>query len=184
MRSGLFESIGIDPGIIILILLALTVVLLLNVLGNNAKIGRLQRKYKMFMKGMEGQSLEKAFEKKFNQVDRLLEMSNDHNEEILRVKKRFEHMYNKYGIEKYDAFEDVGGKLSFALALLDESNSGIILNAVHSRDNCYLYLKEIVKGESYVMLSQEEVEALRKAVNDEINGVELLGETLKVKSEE
>ena len=39
------------------------------------------------------------------------------------------------------------------------------LNAVHSRDNCFLYLKEIVKGESYVMLSQEEVEALRKAVN-------------------
>ncbi len=41
----------------------------------------------------------------------------------------------------------------------------MILNAVHSRDNCFLYLKEIVKGESYVMLSQEEVEALRKAVN-------------------
>ena len=41
----------------------------------------------------------------------------------------------------------------------------IIRDAVHSRDNCFLYLKEIVKGESYVMLSQEEVEALRKAVN-------------------
>ena len=54
---------------------------------------------------------------------------------------------------------------SFALAMLDKDNSGLILNAVHSRDNCFLYLKEIVKGESYVMLSQEEVEALRKAVN-------------------
>ena len=74
-------------------------------------------------------------------------------------------MYSKYGIEKYDAFDDVGGKLSFALAMLDMDNSGIILNAVHSRDNCFLYMKEIVKGESYVMLSQEEVEALRKAVN-------------------
>ena len=52
-----------------------------------------------------------------------------------------------------------------ALALLDKDNTGLILNAVHSRDNCFLYLKEIVKGESYVMLSQEEVEALRKAVN-------------------
>ena len=71
----------------------------------------------------------------------------------------------EYGVEKYDAFDDVGGKLSFALALLDRENTGVILNAVHSRDNCFLYLKEIVKGESYVMLSQEEVEALRKAVN-------------------
>ena len=71
-------------------------------------------------------------------------------------------------MEKYDAFDDVGGKLSFALALLDKNNTGLILNAVHSRDNCFLYLKEIVKGESYVMLSQEEVEALRKAVNSSI----------------
>ena len=71
-----------------------------------------------------------------------------------------------------DAFDDVGGKLSFALALLDKENTGIILNAVHSRDNCYLYLKEIVKGESFVMLSQEEVNALRKAVNFALDEVE------------
>ena len=64
-------------------------------------------------------------------------------------------MFSKYGVEKYDAFDDVGGKLSFALALLDKNNTGLILNAVHSRDNCFLYLKEIVKGESYVVLSQE-----------------------------
>ena len=43
-------------------------------------------------------------------------------------------MFNKYGVEKYDAFDDVGGKLSFALALLDKENTGLILNAVHSRD--------------------------------------------------
>ena len=74
--------------------------------------------------------------------------------------------------EKYDAFDDVGGKLSFALALLDKNNTGLILNAVHSRDNCFLYLKEIVKGESYVVLSQEEVEALRKAVNFGLGEIE------------
>ena len=68
--------------------------------------------------------------------------------------------------------DDVGGKLSFALALLDQDNSGVILNAVHSRDNCFLYLKEIVKGESYVMLSQEELEALRKAVNFGLENIE------------
>ena len=81
------------------------------------------------------------------------------------IKKNMNVMFSKYGVEKYDAFDDVGGKLSFALALLDKNNTGLILNAVHSRDNCFLYLKEIVKGESYVVLSQEEVEALRKAVN-------------------
>ena len=53
--------------------------------------------------------------------------------------------------------------MSFALAMLDKENNGFVLNAIHSRDNCYLYIKEIVKGESYIMLSDEEVEALRIA---------------------
>lgn len=56
---------------------------------------------------------------------------------------------NKYGIVKYDAFDDVGGKMSFALAMLDKENTGFILNAIHSRDNCFLYLKEIVKASLY-----------------------------------
>ena len=81
-------------------------------------------------------------------------------------------MFSKYGVEKYDAFDDVGGKLSFALALLDKNNTGLSLNAGHSRDNWFLYLKEIVKGESYVVLSQEEVEALRKAVNFGLGEIE------------
>ena len=81
------------------------------------------------------------------------------------MRKNYTRLFSKYGVEKYDAFDDVGGKMSFVLALLDKNNTGVILNAIHSRDNCFLYLKEIVKGESYVMLSQEEVEALRKAVN-------------------
>ena len=110
----------------------------------------------------------KEFTRKFNQIDRLFEAKEDHEKDISKLKDNFSKMYSKYGIEKYDAFDDVGGKLSFALAMLDMDNSGIILNAVHSRDNCFLYMKEIVKGESYVMLSQEEVEALRKAVNQDL----------------
>ena len=163
--SAIFDSIGIDPGIIIILLLILSIFLLVKVVSNNIRLSRLERKYKLFMKGSDAQSLEKVFVRKFNQIDRLYEAKEDHEHDILFIKKLLEQMFSKYGVEKYDAFDDVGGKLSFALALLDKENSGLILNAVHSRDNCFLYLKEIVKGESYVMLSQEEVEALGKAVN-------------------
>ena len=147
--SSIFDSMGIDPGIIIIILLILTLILLANVLGSKMRLSRLERKYKMFMKAKE-----------------------DHEHDISFIKHNMETMFSKYGIEKYDAFDDVGGKLSFALALLDKDNTGLILNAVHSRDNCFLYLKEIVKGESYVVLSQEEVEALRKAVNFGLGNLE------------
>ena len=170
--SAIFDSIGIDPGIIIILLLILSIFLLVKVVSNNIRLSRLERKYKLFMKGSDAQSLEKVFVRKFNQIDRLYEAKEDHEHDILFIKRLLEQMFSKYGVEKYDAFDDVGGKLSFALALLDKENSGLILNAVHSRDNCFLYLKEIVKGESYVMLSQEEVEALRKAVNFGLTEIE------------
>ncbi|MCI5623237.1 DUF4446 family protein [Anaerostipes sp.] len=172
--STIFDSLGIDPGIIIIILLLLVIILLIQSVSGNMRLSRLERKYKMFMKGSDAQSLEKTFVRKFAQIDHLYEAKEDHEHSINFIKKNFNLIFSKYGVEKYDAFDDVGGKLSFALALLDKNNNGLILNAVHSRDNCFLYLKEIVKGESYVMLSQEEVEALRKAVNF---GLEELADT-------
>ena len=170
--SGIFDSLGIDPGIIIIILLILSIILLVNVISSKMRLSRLERKYKMFMKGSDAQSLEKVFVRKFAQIDRLYEAKEDHEHDINFIKHNIETMFSKYGVEKYDAFDDVGGKLSFALALLDKDNSGLILNAVHSRDNCFLYLKEIVKGESYIMLSDEEIQALKIAVNSGLDSID------------
>lgn len=96
-------------------------------------------------------------------LDSLKENESDISEQIRALGSRYSHTLCKYGIVKYDAFDDVGGKLSFALAVLDSENSGFVLDAIHSRDNCFLYLKEIVRGESYIMLSEEEIEALKQA---------------------
>lgn len=164
----MFGGTGWYSGFFNLILCILVIVLLIREFSNGMRIKRLERKYKMFMKGSDAQSLEKMFARKLVQIDRLYEAKEDHEQKLHFLNKEFGTIFSKYGVEKYDAFDDVGGKLSFALALLDKTNNGLILNAVHSRDNCFLYLKEIVKGESYVMLSQEEVEALRKAVNFEL----------------
>ena len=161
-----------DTSLLIILLVILNVILIFIVIGNNVRLSRLEKKYKMFMKGTDAQSLEKSFARKFTQIDRLFEKSEDYEHDINQIKNNLHTMFSKYGVEKYDAFEDVGGKLSFTLAMLDKDNSGPILNAVHSRDNCFLYLKEIVKGESFVMLSQEEVEALRKAVNYGLGEIE------------
>ena len=163
--SAIFENIGIDGIIYYHTFLIIVIILIGSMIIYSLRLSRLERKYKMFMKGSDAQSLEKTFMRKFAQIDRLYEAKENHEQTIKSIVKNFRVIFSKYGVEKYDAFDDVGGKLSFALALLDKENTGLILNAVHSRDNCFLYLKEIVKGESYVMLSQEEVEALRKAVN-------------------
>ena len=57
----------------------------------------------------------------------------------------------------------MGGKLSFALALLDNNDTGFVINAMHSREGCYTYIKEIIKGESYIVLGDEEKEAVEIA---------------------
>jgi len=59
----------------------------------------------------------------------------------------------------------MGGKLSFSMALLDDKNSGCIITSVHTREGCYTYVKEIIKGESFVVLSEEERKALEEAKN-------------------
>ena len=73
---------------------------------------------------------------------------------------RLQNSYNVFmkgkngkSLEKYDAFHEMGGDLSFALTMLDENNTGWILNAMHSREGCYTYIKEVIKGESYIELS-------------------------------
>ena len=74
-------------------------------------------------------------------------------------------MFQKLGIVKYNAFKEMGGNLSFALCMLDSENTGFILNTMHGREGSYTYIKEIIKGEAYATLGEEEKEALEKAMN-------------------
>ena len=161
----LFGSFGEQYGFLTILMIILLLYMLFRTVSQDVRLSRLEKKYKIFMKGNDAVSLEKAFTRKLDQIDKLYEAKEDHANALKDIRKSLDGIYTKYGVEKYDAFDNVGGKLSFALALLDKENTGLILNAVHSQDNCFLYLKEVVKGESFVMLSQEEVEALRKAVN-------------------
>ena len=165
MQSSLLNSLGFDPGLVLIFMMILMVFVLLYLVRVSIKLTRFLKRYRIFMRGKDAVSLEKAFAQKFLEVDKLVEISKNQSFEINRIKSTLSKTTNKIGIVKYDAFPDVGGKLSFALAMLDEENSGFVLNAIHSREGCYTYVKEIVKGESYIVLGQEEKEALRQAVN-------------------
>ena len=165
MQSNILNSLGIDPGIIVIAMMGIMVFVLLYMVRVSMKLTRFMKKYRIFMRGKDAVSLEKAFSQKFLEVDKIVELNKIHANEIRRIKEIQSRTANKIGIVKYDAFPDVGGRLNFALAMLDESDSGFVLNAIHGRDGCYTYIKEIVKGESYVALGQEEKEALRQAVN-------------------
>lgn len=167
MKEGIFGKMGIDSGIIILILMAFVIILFVMLLRVMIRFERMEKKYKLFMRGKDGMSLEKSFLRSFHQLDMLVESNMNHREEIKNIKELLSSTLTKHGIVKYDAFREVGGKLSFALAMLDDSNSGFVVNAIHSREGCYTYIKEILNGQSFIALGDEEKEALRMAVDDE-----------------
>lgn len=131
----------------------------------NRKITRLLNRYEKFMKGKNAENLASAIEENFQQMERL-EKSYEKNEARFdSTVHSITSTFHKLGIVKYDAFKEMGGNLSFALCLLDDTNTGFILNTMHGRDSSYTYIKEIIKGEAYATLGEEERDALEKAIN-------------------
>lgn len=170
MTSGIFQRIGlggldigyllIGMAVLILILLVMSIILLV-------QLSNLKKRYAKFMKGKDGKSLEKDIASLYED-NKFLKTSVDRNKKDIRILfKNMESTFQKVGIVKYDAFQQMGGKLSFSLALLNEKNDGFIINSVHSSDGCYSYTKEIRGGQSEISLGNEEKIALEIAMGEE-----------------
>ena len=173
MESKLLEKIGIDPGIILIVMAILIVIALVIALRANMKYTRLKSSYNSFMKGKDGRTLEDSIFEKFDELDELTKIALKNRKDIRTIQGEILGTFQKVGILKYDAFNEMGGNLSFALTLLDGNNSGYIINSMHSREGCYNYIKEIVKGESYIELSKEEAESLERAIYQDTLGIDL-----------
>lgn len=171
MESKIFDTIGIDPGIIMIVLFMLIVVLFLLTIHASLKYSRLKASYNSFMRGKDGRSLEESILDRFEELDELSTLTMKNRADIKKINEDMLSNFQKVGILKYDAFHEMGGKLSFALTLLDGNDSGYIINSMHSREGCYNYIKEIVKGESYIELSEEEAESLERAIYQETAGL-------------
>lgn len=131
------------------------------------KYNRLKTSYSSFMKGKDGKNLEESMLTRFSELDEIAEIAKKNQLDIQDIYKKMKLHYQKIGIVKYDAFHEMGGNLSFALTMLDENDNGWILNAMHSREGCYTYIKEVVKGQSYIELAEEESESLERAIFQE-----------------
>lgn len=168
MESKILAAIGIDPAYIFILLLMLIILMFLLYVNVNMKYNRLKSSYSSFMRGRDGKNLEESILEKFDELDEIAQMARKNESDIKEIFHDMKGSYQKVGIVKYDAFNEMGGKLSFALTLLDGNNSGWIINAMHSREGCYNYIKEIVRGESYIELSEEEAESLEQAIYQEV----------------
>ena len=164
MENSMLNSWPIDPAVVIISLGVITILLLIMTIICILQTSKLYRRYDYFMRGKDAESLESVI---LDQIDGIkeLKVQDRANKDTMRTLTRsVKGSYQKFGMVKYNAFKGMGGNLSFALALLDLNNTGFILNSVHSREGCYLYIKSVEKGETDIGLGNEEKEALEQAL--------------------
>lgn len=165
MEDSLLEEIGIDPIVYIAILFFAVISLAVLYIVQQSKYRKMENRFRAFMMGQDGSSLEEKMMLLFSDVRKLKEHDFIHRNDIKEIQRILLTCFQKVGIVKYDAFREMGGQLSFSIALLDRLDNGFVMNSVHSASSSYVYTKEIENGECAIELSGEEKEALKIAIN-------------------
>ncbi|GMQ65080.1 DUF4446 family protein [Vallitalea maricola] len=150
--------------LIVLVLCGITLLMLILLIINSIRIKKWKNKYYQFMNSKEDFNIEDVLQNNIKDIDGLKNILHKQKLDIREMEKHVRQSIEKVAVVKYNAFDNMGGQLSFVLALLNQTDSGVLLNGMHSREGCYMYVKEIKDGKSEKVLSEEEKSALEKAV--------------------
>ncbi len=157
---------NLDIGYIFIGMLVAIIILLICLIVQIVKTNKLKKRLDKFVLGKDGKSLEKDIVALYEDNKFLKNATEKNKKDIRMLYKNMESTFQKIGVVKYDAFRQMGGSLSFCLALLNENNDGFIMNSVHSTDGCYTYTKVIKNGECDIDLGTEEKKALSIAMGE------------------
>ena len=161
--QGILEFLKTDN--YLLILSATTILLFIGFLVVLISNIKLNNRYKNFMiKIGNGKNLEDDLENFMYKVDRVEKQNTEIIDFCKNLDEDLSKCIQKIGIVRYSAFKDTGSDLSFAVALLDENNSGVVFNGIYSREMSNIYAKPVEKGNSRYTLSEEESQAIVKAI--------------------
>lgn len=162
--SEMLYNLPFDPMYLIIGSCGLSLILLIAFIICMIKMNKLYRRYDRFMRGKDAETLEDTMISILEQLKDLNAKDRANKDMMKSLSKQVKDSFQKFGFVKYNAFKGMGGNLSFVLAMLDDNNTGFVLDAVHSREGCYLYLKEVEEGATEVLLGSEEQEALEQAL--------------------
>ncbi len=127
---------------------------------------KIYKKYEINMKKLgNGENFAEMIKGYVSQVEKLNKRDDQIIEVCNNINNELSHCIKKVGILRYDAFGNTNNKLSFALAMLDKENNGVVINSIYGHDNSNVYAKPIIKGASKYNLSDEEKEAINQALN-------------------
>lgn len=146
-------------------LLILNILLILIFLINAKAMNKSKKAYKTLIKKLgKTNNIEELLCDYFEKVEEVEKSNENIKVYCENIDKEMNKCIQKVGIIRYSAFKDVGSDLSFALALLDENNNGVVLNGIYSVENSNIYAKPVEKGKSKYTISEEEQKAIDIAI--------------------
>ena len=166
MSSEILNQLGLDPAILVVILAALVLILTIVVIVMVVRMEKVYRRYDFFMRGKDAETLEDKIAEIYETMYKLQDEDMANRDVMKVINRNMTNSIQKTGMVKYNAFDGMGGQSSFALALLDSTGSGYLLNAMHSRTACYVYIKTVENGAPESSLSNEEKQALEMALKN------------------
>ena len=148
METSILNQLPFDPGFLILGLIGLVLILLIFLISTMVQLKSLTRKYDYFMRGKDAETLEDVIMDQIEEIRNLKAEDRAAKDSIRTLNRNFRASFQKFGMVKYNAFQGMGGNLS----------------CIHSREGCYIYMKEVDRGQTDVVLGNEEQEALEQAL--------------------
>ena len=149
--------IVVGMGLVLLIMLVIMI-------NQGLKLSYMKKRYRKMMAGVDGANIERMLMGHIDEVKKVVEKSEQLDMENKRIDALLQTAVTRVGVVRFRAFEDMGSDLSYAVALLDSHNNGVVLSSIFGREDSRSYVKPITNGSSSYTMTQEEEQALHDAM--------------------
>ena len=155
MNNLMYITAGL--GVLVIIMYGIIINLWMN-------LSYLKKRYRKMMTGVDGANLERMLIGHIDEVKQVVEENRRIDAENQRISALLQRAITRVGVVRFRAFDDMGSDLSYAVALLDAENNGVILSSIFGREDSRSYVKPIQAGQSSYTLTEEEQQALHQAM--------------------
>lgn len=160
----MFDALQSSAGVLIALLFIMVGLLAAVVFVLFRQLSLLRRNITILKRGADGSSLVEKIASQALQIGELFALLDEQAKQKDYLTDVLAGVIQRVAVIRYDAFEDMGGKLSYSIAMLDENGDGVVMTSIYGRNENRTYAKAVRAGSASHVLSMEEAEALRRAL--------------------
>ena len=162
--NNLVNYIASHATVLLLTCMLLILILLILVIYTMVRLSSMRARYREMMRGSQTENLEGMLIQHIHEVEKVSAINTRILEENELIRQFIRKSLVRTAMVRFRAFEDMGGDLSYAVAMLDANNDGIIFSSIFARADSRSYIKPIKGGSSEYALTDEEKGVLREAM--------------------